>query len=57
MPATLTEQGPTTRIPDIRDLPLKEQADKRTSANAAILKRILQNKGVEVPVAAFQSSI
>jgi hypothetical protein len=56
MPATLTEQDPTTRIPDIRDLPLAEQAKRRTSANAAILRRILHNKGVEVP-AAFQSSI
>ena len=57
MPATLTEQDPTTRIPDVRDLPLGEQVKSRTSANAAILKRILRNKGVEVPAAAFQSSI
>jgi hypothetical protein len=57
VPSSLTDQDPTTRIPDIRDRPLGERADERRSGNAVILKRVLQNKSVEVPVAAFQSSI
>lgn len=57
MPTTLTEQDPATRIPDVRALPLGPQSNKPASAHTAIVKRILRNDGVEVPAAAFQSSI
>lgn len=57
MDTTLAQQDSPTRILDIRGARLGEQTDGRAAENAAILKRILQNKGIEVPVAAFQSSI
>jgi hypothetical protein len=53
VPPTSTEAAVITRIPDVLNQPL----GKPTSATAAIRDRILRKKGVEVPVAAFQSSI
>ncbi len=53
MPSTPTEAPAITRIPDVLNQPL----GKPTSDTAAIRDRILQKKGVEIPVAAFQSSI
>lgn len=53
MPPTPTEVAVITRIPDVLNQPL----GKPTSATAAIRDRILRKKGVEVPVAAFQSFI
>jgi hypothetical protein len=57
VPSTLTETDPITRVPDVRDQPLGEQADERASATAEIRKLVLQKKGAKVQVAAFQSSI
>jgi hypothetical protein len=53
MNPTPTQAAVTTRIPDVLNRPL----GKPTPATAAIRDRILAKKGVEVPVAAFQSSI
>ena len=51
MPAT-TDTPVTSKIP-VADRPFGTQAD----ASATIEKRILREKGPQVPVAAFQSSI
>jgi hypothetical protein len=50
---TPNEIDSTTSIPDIRKQPIGAVAPSASM----ILKRVLNKKGAEVPVAAFQSSI
>lgn len=48
---------PATGLPDVRSFSLGDQDDDQATANAVILKRVVQPEGKTIPVASFQSAL